>query len=145
MRRFMLIALAVLVAVAAAVLVARARDSGESARTNERASAAETRESGGRAEGGAEEVQEEQEETAERLEALAEAKADGNFGGAVAATTDPAPGWVGSRLLKRGTDDWEPATATDPHAPWVYLLTTRYGEPKPCETGHCPTPYIVSF
>jgi hypothetical protein len=143
MRRFMLIALAVLVAVATAVLVARARDSGQSARTNERASAAETRESGGRAEGGAEEVQEEQEETAERLEALAEAKADGKFGAAVAATTDPAPGWVGSRLLKRGTDDWEPATATDAHAPWVYLLTTRYGEPKPCETGHCPTPYIV--
>ena len=96
MRRFMLIALAVLVAVAvaAAVLVARARDSAQSARTNDRASGAETRESGGRAEGGAAEIQEEQEETAERLESLAEAKADGRFGGAVAATTDPAPGWV---------------------------------------------------
>jgi hypothetical protein len=143
MRRFLLVALAILAAVVAAVVVSRARDSGQSGRAAQNASAAETRESGGRAEGGAAEVQEEQEETAERLEALAEAKADGKFGGPVAATTDAAAGWVGSRLLRRGTDDWEPATAADPDAPWVYLLTTRYGQPKTCEHGHCPTPYIV--
>ena len=25
------------------------------------------------------------------------------------------------------SDDWEPAVAADPKAPYVYLLTTRYG------------------
>jgi hypothetical protein len=143
MRRFLLLALAVLLAVVAAVVITRVRDSGQGGPAAQNRSAAEARESGRAEPGGAEEVQEEQEETAERLEALSEAKADGKFGGAVATTTDPAPGWVGSRLLKRDTDDWEPATATDPHESWVYLLTTRYGEPKPCETGHCPTPFIV--
>jgi hypothetical protein len=64
--------------------------------------------------------------TAERLEALAKAKANGTFGGG-AATTNPANGWVGSRLLNAPTDDWEPAVAADPSAPYVYLLTTRYG------------------
>ena len=142
-RRLLLVALAILVAAVAAVIVVRATDRGQSSRVAEKASAATTREGGGRAEfGGAEEVQEEQEETAERLEVLSEAKAEGKFGGQVAATTDPAPGWVGSRLLNRRTDDWEPATAADPHAPWVYLLTTRYGEPKTC-ASHCPTPFIA--
>ena len=142
-RRLLLVALAILVAAVAALVVVRATDGDESGRAAENASAATTREDGARAEfGGAEEVQEEREETAERLEALSEAKAEGKFGGLVAVTTDPAPGWVGSRLLNRRTDDWEPATATDPRAPWVYLLTTRYGEPKTC-SSHCPTPYIV--
>src|SRR4051794_1026114 len=89
------------------------------------------------------EGQEEQELTAERLEAFEHAKASGRFTGTVRATTSPAPGWIGSRLLNPATDDWEPAVATDPHDPYVYLLTTRYGEPKPCGNGHCPTPYIV--
>jgi hypothetical protein len=53
MRRFMLIALAVLLATAAAVLVARAKDSGQSGRATETVSAAEDLDSGGRAEGGA--------------------------------------------------------------------------------------------
>jgi hypothetical protein len=143
MRRFLLLAVAILVAIVAVVVVARARDSDQGGPAAGNASAAEARESGRAEFGGAEEVQEEQEETAERLEALSEAKADGTFGGSVATTTDAAPGWVGSRVLKRGTDDWEPATATDPGAPWVYLLTTRYGEPKTCATGHCPTPFIA--
>ena len=143
MRRLLLVALAVLVAIAAALLETRSKDTESGRAPAQKVSAADAGE-GGRAEfGGAEEVQEEQEETAERLEALAEAKADGKFGGSVATTTDPAPGWVGSRLLRQGTDDWEPATAADLHAPWVYLLTTRYGEPKTCATGHCPTPFIV--
>src|SRR5689334_14108383 len=33
-------------------------------------------------------------------------------------------GWLGSRLLSPRTDDWEPAVAADPHAPYVYMLTT---------------------
>ena len=39
-------------------------------------------------------------------------------------------------------DDWEPAIAADPHGPYVYVLTTRYGTDKPCP-GNCPTPFIA--
>ena len=88
---------------------------------------------------GYQEALEEAEVTAERLEALEAAKAAGTFGGAVAATTSPAPGWVGSKVLS-SFDDWEPAVATDPKAPYVYLLTTRYGT-RECGS-HCPTPFI---
>jgi hypothetical protein len=59
--------------------------------------------------------------TASRLDALAAAKANGTFTGKAATTTNPATGWVGSRLLNPATDDWEPAVAT----------------------SHCPSPYIV--
>jgi len=30
-----------------------------------------------------------------------------------------------------GGDDWEPAVAADPAAPWIYQLTTRYGGSQP--------------
>jgi hypothetical protein len=91
--------------------------------------------------GGSSEVEEEQHETAERIEALNQAIADGRFGQAVSATTAPAAGWVGSQVLDSATDDWEPAVAADPNDPYVYMITTRYGEPKPCK-GHCPSPWI---
>ena len=39
-------------------------------------------------------------------------------------------------------DDWEPAIAADPHGPYVYVLTTRYGTEKPCP-GNCPSPFIA--
>ena len=79
---------------------------------------------------GSEEVDDDDAVTAERLEALAKAKANGTFGGK-ATTTNPTTGWVGSRLVNALTDDWEPAVATDPSAPYVYLLTTRYGTNPP--------------
>src|SRR6188474_1378965 len=66
--------------------------------------------------GGAEEAQEEAEVTEKRLEALAEARANGDFGQKIAATTAPATGWVGSKALSSNFDDWEPAVATDPKA-----------------------------
>ena len=88
------------------------------------------------------EVQEESELATERLDALAAAKFRGLFGGKVAATTQPAAGWAGSQLLNPATDDWEPAIATDPAAPNVYLLTTRYGVDPPGCTSHCPSPFI---
>jgi hypothetical protein len=96
----------------------------------------------GEARGGSQEAQDEQQVTSARLDALARAWADGTFGAAPSPTTDPATGWLGSRLLNAGTDDWEPAVGADRNAPYVYLLTTRYGEPKTC-SSHCPTPYIV--
>src|SRR5438874_1640155 len=81
--------------------------------------------------------------TADRLDALAAAKAAGKFGRNTAiTTTNPATGWLGSQLLNPTTDDWEPAVAADPHAPYAYMLTTRFGQPKTC-SSHCPTPYIV--
>jgi hypothetical protein len=52
---------------------------------------------------------------------------------------DPAPGWRGARLFGRA-NDWEPATAADPSAPYVYALTTRYSGngPLPCPTCDLP-------
>jgi hypothetical protein len=91
--------------------------------------------------GGAAEVEEEAEETAERIEALEAAKAAGEFGGRIVATTSPAPGWVGSDVMNPATDDWEPAVAADPSAPNVYILTTRYGA-RDC-VPHCPSPFIA--
>jgi hypothetical protein len=88
------------------------------------------------------EAEHESQETAERLDALAEANGNGTFGDPFVATSNPTTGWTGEQLLNPATDDWEPAVATDPHAPYVYLITTRYGEPKTCPS-HCPTPYIV--
>ncbi|HEX5467804.1 MAG TPA: sialidase family protein [Gaiellaceae bacterium] len=148
-RRYLVYGLAVLLAAGLAAVAVRKRDGGESRSlkpepagivlpADEEAEAeAEARAGGEEAEG-----EEEEEETAERLEALAEAKASGKFGAKVAATETPAEGWVGSQVLNPATDDWEPAVATDPKSPYVYLLTTRYGEPKTC-SSHCPTPYIV--
>ena len=80
--------------------------------------------------------------TGRRLEALREAIESGAFGQRQPISGRPAPGWTGERLMNPKTDDWEPATAADPRAPFVYLLTTRYGRPKPCP-GNCPTPYIA--
>jgi hypothetical protein len=86
------------------------------------------------------EAEEEQQETAERLDKLAEALSNGTFGTTPALASSPTAGWTGARLLNPATDDWEPAVAADPNAPYVYLLTTRYGQPKTCPS-HCPTPY----
>ncbi|MEO8424939.1 MAG: sialidase family protein [Actinomycetota bacterium] len=96
-------------------------------------------ESGGRV--GNEEVAEESELTQERLDALAQARADGEFGTATPITNRAAAGWSGEQLLNPRTDDWEPAVAADPRVPYVYILTTRYGTGKTC-SSHCPTPYI---
>jgi hypothetical protein len=92
---------------------------------------------------GAEEEFEEQRETVEeRLEALREARQDGEFGQAQTIQGTPAPGWAGEEVMNPGTDDWEPAIAADPNLPFVYILTTRYGEPRPCQ-GKCPVPHIA--
>ena len=91
--------------------------------------------------GGAEELQEQQESTQERLEALREAKAEGTFGRRERVVLAAAPGWAGEQLMNVSTDDWEPAIAADPNAPFVYMLTTRYA-PKPCP-GNCPSPWMA--
>ena len=45
------------------------------------------------------------------------------------------------RLFNPGTDDWEPTVGTDPAAPYVYVVTTRYGSPA-CPKK-CPDPALV--
>ncbi len=85
---------------------------------------------------------EEQEQTAERLETLDEAVDAGIFGTRERITSNAATGWTGEQVMSAKTDDWEPAVAADPNAPFLYLLTTRYGEPKTC-SSHCPTPFLA--
>jgi hypothetical protein len=95
----------------------------------------------GRAPGAREERLEQRLITELRLDALREARAAGTFGRRERIVAAAAPGWAGEQLMNVGTDDWEPAIAADPSAPFVYLLTTRYA-PKPC-SGNCPTPWIA--
>jgi hypothetical protein len=91
--------------------------------------------------GGAQEQQEQLESTQERLEALREARAAGRFGKRQTILAAPAAGWAGEQLMNVSTDDWEPAIAADPNAPYVYMLTTRYAA-KPCP-GNCPSPWMA--
>ena len=97
------------------------------------------------ARGGGSEVEEElSEQTEERLEALEQANEQGVRWQvrikAAAASAAPAPGWAGERVADPVADDWEPAIAADPAAPFVYLMTTHFGD-KPCP-GNCPVPHI---
>jgi hypothetical protein len=94
------------------------------------------------ARGGSADVLETDAVTAERLDALTQAKAAGKFGSGAAKTTKPATGWVGSRVLS-AYDDWEPAVATDPGGSYEYLLTTRYGVDAPGCASKCPSPFIA--
>ena len=97
----------------------------------------------GRGDSGAEGGSVEDATTAARLEALAQARATGTFGHNRQATTnEAATGWAGEQVVNPNVDDWEPAVATDPHDPYIYILTTRYGQPAPCRS-HCPSPYIA--
>ena len=91
--------------------------------------------------GRAEERIEEADEAAQRLAALDAAVAEGRFGEREAITSNPAPGWAGEHVVSGVRDDWEPAVAADPKDPYVYILTTRFGYPKPC-SGNCPIPHI---
>ena len=53
-----------------------------------------------------------------------------------------APGFGTEQLFgTRTDDDWEPAVAADPAAPYVYILTTRYGGKKAC--NDCPDPALI--
>ena len=96
----------------------------------------------GRAPGGVEERLEQRLTTDARLEALRDARSAGRFGTRQAVLTAPSAGWTGEQVMNPKTDDWEPAVAADPSSGHVYLLTTRYGEGKPC-AGNCPVPHIA--
>jgi hypothetical protein len=88
------------------------------------------------------EAGEQGEQAEERREAFEEAVEEGKAGKPFAVAAAPAPGWAGEKLVDAAADDWEPALAADPKAPFAYLLTTRYGTTKPCP-GNCPDPWIA--
>jgi hypothetical protein len=89
---------------------------------------------------------EEAEEQAEIVElhreAVAEALAAGTLGRIAPVRHLRTRAWAGQRLMHPTADDWEPALATDPREPWVYVAITRFGHP-PCRQGNCPDPAIV--
>jgi hypothetical protein len=79
--------------------------------------------------------------TQDRLAALEAAERGGTFGVNASVPRATTPGWSGERAVSARSDDWEPAIAADPNAPWVYRLVTRHGGPKAC--GKCPDPAII--
>ncbi len=88
------------------------------------------------------EAEEQAEQARERQEAFEAAAREGRTGQIRPNGAAPAAGWVGEQPFDTVADDWEPAIAADPHAPWVYALVTRYGVGKPCP-GNCPSPWIA--
>ena len=93
-------------------------------------------------EGLTEEIAEQQEGIDERTEALEEATAAGTVGIVEAIRRDPSPGWAGERIVNRTGNDWEPAIAADPNAPYVYILHNRYGGRDAC-ANDCPDPAMI--
>jgi hypothetical protein len=55
---------------------------------------------------------------------------------------EATPGWRGATLFGRA-NDWEPATAADPSAPYVYVLTTRYSGKGPLPCASCDIPAMA--
>ena len=77
---------------------------------------------------------------AERLAAYDNALIAGRVGRTGPVTRAPAPGWAGARIVHPRRDDWEPAVAADPNAPWVYIMVARYGAPY---CPRCPVPSMT--
>ncbi len=125
----------VLVVFAAISLLAAACTGGDGGAAHPRARAPEEVD-----EGLAAEIAEQQEGTEQRLEALESARAAGTLGVTERVRRTPAPGWAGERIVNETADDWEPAVAADPNAPYVYILHNRYGE-SACR--HCPDPAMI--
>ena len=65
----------------------------------------------------------------------------GDFGRKIAATTAPATGWVGSKVLSSTFDDWEPAVADRPEGA-VHLPPHHPLRRRGTAATHCPTPWI---
>jgi hypothetical protein len=80
--------------------------------------------------------------TERRLTAVQAARAAGTLEVDEPVTAAAAPGWAGQQVLHTTADDWEPAIAADPNAPYVYLLVTRYTGPSACG-NRCPVPYMM--
>ncbi|MGZ8629992.1 MAG: sialidase family protein [Actinomycetota bacterium] len=79
-------------------------------------------------------------EIAERLATYANAEIAGRVGRTGPVVRAPAPGWKGARIVHPRKNDWEPAVAADPNAPWVYIMLARYGSPL---CARCPDPVMM--
>lgn len=90
----------------------------------------------------AEEIAEQQEVIDERTDALEAATEAGTLGIVEPVRRAPSPGWAGERIVSRRGNDWEPAIAADPNAPFVYILHNRYGGKDACAKG-CPDPAMI--
>ena len=92
------------------------------------------------------EAEEQREKAEQRREAYEAAERAGTVGqlrpAAGPGVAAAAPGWAGEQPVDTVGDDWEPAIAADPNAPYVYTLVTRYATTKPCP-GNCPSPFIA--
>jgi hypothetical protein len=94
------------------------------------------------ADGANPEAGEQGDEVAEKVVALERARDAGTVGQRRPPDSAASPGWAGEQPFDSAADDWEPAIAADPSAPYVYALATRYGAAKPCP-GNCPTPWMA--
>jgi hypothetical protein len=141
-RRMSVVAIVVAVVAVAVVGSLAIRNRTAAAPQGGAAEAAAEADGGEEGRGGAAELQEEAELAQERLEAWREAKAAGTLRVNTAAPAAPAPGWAGEQVISPTADDWEPAIAADPNAPYVYLLATRYTGSTACG-NQCPLPYHV--
>jgi BNR repeat protein len=81
------------------------------------------------------------ERTRARVEAFDAVREAGTSGRTGPSHPIPNPGWTTERAWSIRADDWEPAVAADPSAPFVYALTTRFTGPARCPS--CPSPSIV--
>ena len=88
------------------------------------------------------ELEEQISKTERRLLALSQARAAGTLGQTGALASYPAAGWAGEILMHRQADDWEPAIAADPNAPFVYILHNRFGGATACRNS-CPDPAMI--
>ena len=79
--------------------------------------------------------------TKARISAFDAAKSSGLLGLTRPVRTIPNPGWTTEHVWNATADDWEPAIAADPNAPYVYALATRYTLPRRCHG--CELPGIV--
>ncbi len=88
------------------------------------------------------ELVEQTETTDLRLEALERARVSGLVGRQGPFARTAAPGWAGETVMSATGDDWEPAIAADPTAPYVYVLHNRYGGTPAC-AKNCPDPAMI--
>lgn len=123
-----------IVAAVLSLLAAGCTSTASDAPTNPRADAVD--------EGLQQEIEEQAEATQERLEALEEARVAGTLGVIEPIAGTPAVGWAGEQVVDETGDDWEPAIAADPNAPFVYVLHNRYGGEPAC-ANNCPEPAMI--
>jgi hypothetical protein len=79
--------------------------------------------------------------TKARISAFDAAKSSGLPGLTRPVRTIPNSGWTDERVWSATANDWEPAIAADPNAPYVYALASRYTLPRRCHG--CALPGIV--